>query len=439
MNSVKLIYKNSIKRLEEEFHSLEELNDKITNLFNINNKINNIKIFYSKDGNENLITTTQDLQTAIKNHKGFIPKFSVLLDPISFDDLVKSENNCSSLVYSQHGENNVKNGDISNDCILSSEFIEEDKEIVLDLNIKHENEIDIEFNLKQTSQNQQQIKDINDDFILIKKQFTEGLKQFSVTDKELLNFEKFMERKFSELQIRILQKLQVLTPGKQELQELHFRSSKTQASFSNNNKAKEELFNGEGFDCDVCKTHLTSMTYYNCIICTDMNLCSKCENLHIHPTIKFKSRGDFLSKQNIRKLLNSFEKELPNREIKTSYYKADVKLNSSKDSDLKVLKVKPNCMFEIPLIVYNKGNNTIPLDSMIIVRNTKDIIVNPQRLMKDLPNCEIGEIILNCESKEANSYSIEIIIFHKDIEIQTEVLHIVIEVVDQIDFKDEMG
>ena len=119
--SLKLIYKEQIKRLEDqEISTLQELIEITSNLFNININLNKIRIFNS---NEAEIKTSVELIQNFAFNELSTCKFIVFVEQISFEELINIEE-CDSIEYPKDkNEVEIKRSD---SCEIS-EYIHDDK------------------------------------------------------------------------------------------------------------------------------------------------------------------------------------------------------------------------------------------------------------------------------------------------------------------------
>ena len=159
-----------------------------------------------------------------------------------------------------------------------------------------------------------------------------------------------------------------------------------------NNEAKSLVFNKQKIfkdNCSLCKNPIDG-SKYGCLLCHNFFLCSKCEEHHPHPMIKYKNIG--LS-DNVNKIIDMRtsqylkEKEFVER-IKNKYkiknvFKVGLRTNLSSNAFI----MGCNQTREINVLISNNNKFVIPKNYLnIFIKNQYDlnIIINDQALLKDL-------------------------------------------------------
>jgi len=181
---------------------------------------------------------------------------------------------------------------------------------------------------------------------------------------------------------------------------------------------------------------------YSCVLCFDLIMCSKCESTHHHPTIKFKADGDLNSKHDVYNLLNKFKDDFPKKElglfneIRNSFsgslnFSAMLHVDSFKFDEI---RARPNKKFNIPILITNTCKNQIPSNTVVMVRNMYDLKINTQTLNRDLDLKGSLEFDLFCESpNHTGVYNLEIFLFHKVIEVKTDILRVKVVINDDME------
>ena len=183
--------------------------------------------------------------------------------------------------------------------------------------------------------------------------------------------------------------------------------------------SKEEFVDLEGRDiirqkyqtfnetCSICHSKITDIKYI-CIICTDCVLCSKCEEIHIHPVLKCKSYQlstlkdvyIYINKRN--KVIKSLLKNEKDSSVLGLFQdifidKYEIKLSTPYTQ----FTMRPNKSITIPITIQNLSNNIIecsPLDLFIYAKNTKDLKVYTKKLEQTIHKKEQLDIDFLVES-----------------------------------------
>ena len=188
--------------------------------------------------------------------------------------------------------------------------------------------------------------------------------------------------------------------------------------------------------CTLCKGSFDNGKY-GCLLCYHYFLCSKCEEKHPHPMIKYKTDG--LS-DSVRKILDirvsqyykddAFYKNLMSGYKLKNLYKLGLRTNISSNSFI----MGSNQKREINLLINNLNNFKIPKNTLnIIIKNQYDlkIDINDEALFKDInPNMEIP-IKLIIESSAQNlieDYSLRIEVISNNMDIISSPVNLKIKV-----------
>jgi len=182
--------------------------------------------------------------------------------------------------------------------------------------------------------------------------------------------------------------------------------------------------------CDICQTYPIEDLQYICLVCDDLYLCQKCENLHCHPVIKLKS-NEFQTKEDICNLI------FDNKSIKRNTFKNIIlskqsllnklretfqpitKFHVRIEMDLNYFVIKPNSSFRIPFSIINDGSVSLPQDTFIYVKNNEDIFFSSVKVGKLFSPGERIEMFLECLTPSRHKeYHIELHPYQKDTKIE---------------------
>jgi hypothetical protein len=188
--------------------------------------------------------------------------------------------------------------------------------------------------------------------------------------------------------------------------------------------------------CSICSRNIHSIKF-TCCICTNLTACEKCESLHLHPMIKFKTKElstkddilyymiNNLEPKNIESYKNLIKKA---KEISENLFEKKFKLKMYQYSDY--FTVRPNKKFKIPLIIHNDSKEKIPKSKIsILTKNHKDLKISSQLIDSEISGRERFEINLECESNDQlKLYDFQIFIYSPEVKIECEPLNMKIEV-----------
>jgi len=266
-----------------------------------------------------------------------------------------------------------------------------------------------------------------------------NLQVLSESDQVILShIEQLVDKKFSELQLRIFKRIDEITSKKAQeplevknIEKNIIVQNKVEDIYDLEEKNYENV--SSQIACDICNSKITTIKY-SCVLCSEFNMCSKCEPGHSHPTIKFKLGSDISTKQDVYNIFKKFDKEdFPKKELGlftdirnsisgTMNFSAVLSVEAYKFLEV---RTRPNKSFIIPLLVTNTCKNQIPSNTAVLVRNMYDLKITTQTLNRDLDLKGSLEFLLNCQSsKGPNVYHLEIFLFHKEIEIKNEILRV---------------
>lgn len=211
---------------------------------------------------------------------------------------------------------------------------------------------------------------------------------------------------------------------------------------SDNTKAvvidKHKIFSG---NCSLCKKSFNS-SKYGCLLCPNFFLCKKCEEIHPHPTIKYKTNNLSDNINKIMQICISSDKKDFHDIIKKKFgVKKIYKLKLRTDIDSNTLSMGIAQDRKLMLLIKNNNKFTIPKNSLsILIKNQYDlnITIKDEPLFNDIK--EGAEIPINIEvrSNETNlseTYNLKIEVISNNLEILGEPLNLKIIVKDD---KEEM-
>ena len=135
---------------------------------------------------------------------------------------------------------------------------------------------------------------------------------------------------------------------------------------------EEEIFE----QCKICNKLIKEKIKYECCICDKCILCENCENIHEHPTIKFKKGRNFLnSLKDCHSFLSqkhNFNSLLPLKYIKNIFDNTyDVIIQLDIDDHI---EFAPNTLIEIPFKIKNFSDFPINSEDFIIISRNYSIV-----------------------------------------------------------------
>jgi hypothetical protein len=182
--------------------------------------------------------------------------------------------------------------------------------------------------------------------------------------------------------------------------------------------------------CDICQTCPIEDLQFICLVCDDLFLCQKCENLHCHPVIKLKS-NEFQTKEDICNLI------LDNKSIKRNTFKNIIlskqsllnklretfqpitKFHVRIEMDLNYFVIKPNSSFRIHFSIINDGAVSLPQDTYVYLKNNEDILFSSVKVGKLFSPGERIEMFLEClTTSRDKEYNIELHPYQRDTKIE---------------------
>ena len=456
-NGMKIVFEESIKRIEEDILDFTQLKQRIARLFDFP-KIKSFKVLYQvKEKADQEIRNNEEFQDKIKNHASTsIPKFKVVLEKNSIEDLMESIEICDSVVIDNNSINVVSEGTNCDKVEMKDQKLEakvEQNDKGCNVNFETDTKIKVETKNQSSEAKEEKVEmkdemtqstsnlvknEVNDYIMEEKNLLKAGLNVLSESDQILLgHIEQLIDKKFSELQLRVFKRIDEVVVKKSQ-----------ECAYLGKNNFKEEEVNNQDLEeknfenisnqmyCDLCVSKYMN-TRFVCVLCQSFNLCSKCEANHNHPTIKFKecnSRSNLHTKQEVYNLLKRFEKEdFPKKEVGfVNELRNSISGSTNYSAQLAVyvhnfkeVRVMPNYKFFIPLEIVNKCKNTIPSNTTIVVRNMFDLKIKPQNLNRDIKTKESLQFDLLCESgSKPNIYNLEIFLFNEFVDLKCDILHV---------------
>ena len=173
---------------------------------------------------------------------------------------------------------------------------------------------------------------------------------------------------------------------------------------------KQHLFNEE---CTICSSPITNKKYI-CIICPNCILCSKCEEIHIHPVLKCKNPQlstlkdvyIYINKRNM--VIQSFLKNEKDSSVFGLFQdifsgKYEMKLTAN----CHTITMRPNKSLNIPITLQNLSGNKVEcsiLQLYLISKNNKDLKVYDKELDLVINKREQNDVYMLVES---NNYTSE--------------------------------
>ena len=172
---------------------------------------------------------------------------------------------------------------------------------------------------------------------------------------------------------------------------------------------KEHPFNEK---CSVCGSHITAKKYI-CVICPNFTLCSKCEEIHIHPVLKCKScqlsalKDVFIYMNKRNMVIQSFlknEKDSSGFKLFQDIFsdKYEIKLST----ECKKITMRPNKTLRIPITLQNLASNKVEcklLQLFLIAKNTQDLKVYNKELDIVINKREANDLFIVVDSNNHSS------------------------------------
>jgi hypothetical protein len=483
--SIKIVFDNQTKRINEKINSYQDLHDKVKSLFELNDQ--NIRIYtFANPEIEIDICDNESLQEAFEAH----PEVSC---PKFFIEIAEHEKTTFE-AFSIIPNTEVQMQDVSvssqrdkrSDSIFEQESVREFIDKVMNNIIVKNEELSKEYflNVQNVPGNVVEQYTRKTDIDLVKqyaKEFISKLfnriKQKREVEESFLNIQEeqehriceennlleqiddLMTSKLTQLEAKINNKLEAMVKEKQ-----HNEAAVNYMGFSicaerkksndvideqNNIKLEDsslEFVNIENsrkpldfiFDdiCSICSGNIYK-NKFSCCICNNMILCEKCEDCHDHPLMKFKTR-EFASKDDIlHYMLSNHDKK--NLQVDKSLFKKmkdlsddifDIKYKLSINLFSYKLTARPNKKFKIPVIIANDSGKTIPKSKLIIIsRNNKDLKVRPTTIETDISRKEKVEVYLECETNsQLKTYDFELSVFSANSKVICDPVNVIIDV-----------
>ena len=173
---------------------------------------------------------------------------------------------------------------------------------------------------------------------------------------------------------------------------------------------RQHPFNEE---CTICSSPITNKKYI-CIICPNCILCSKCEEIHIHPVLKCKNPQlstlkdvyIYINKRNM--VIQSFLKNEKDSSVFGLFQdifsgKYEIKLTAN----CHTIAMRPNKSLNIPITLQNLSGNKVEcsiLQLYLISKNNKDLKVYDKELDLVINKREQNDVYMLVES---NNYTSE--------------------------------
>jgi len=289
--------------------------------------------------------------------------------------------------------------------------------------------------IDQMTQSNTNIKDqVNDQLKEEKVCLKQDFKGLEDSDKLLLGqIESLIDKKFSELQLRVFKKIDELASSNSDKIEEKKIDQYNDIKYEEENYEKIPM----NMQCSLCKKNIIGVKF-TCLVCYNLNLCVQCESTHNHTTAKIKGVHEANAKGEIYNLLKKFEKEdFPEHNIgiltglRNSFsgcnkYSAKLKVEFANE-----VRARPSKSFKIPLLVANTCKNQIPSNTLILVRGIRDLKVRSLTIGIDIdPKASIPIEISGEAAVNAGVYDLEILLYHNQVEIECEILKIMLVVND---------
>lgn len=444
LKAIKLVLGQQTKRINEKVGSLLILKQKIKTIFNLNEitgyKNFEIKLYSSQEDSQKgkLLRNESEYSEEISKCKSNCIKFIIeieienLNDPkdlgkvtslsylaiIYHEALSKefSKNFVSELFYKCSEKFYKMENEKKTNIKKMSESLHESKDLIIKIDNLMTNKLkQLEENLNSSLQNYVSIP------VLEKSHFykTENKIDFEISSIQPLNSKK-----------ECLEKIE-----KDDQNNIKLEGSEMEyVDIELKNPAKHlDIFNDI---CSICSRNIHYIKFI-CCICINLTTCNKCESLHLHPMIKFKtkelsSKDDIiyymisnLEPNNLDSYKNIIKKA---KEISENLFEKKFKFKMYQFSDF--FTVRPNKKFKIPLIIHNDSKNKIPKSKIIILtKNNKDLIISSQLIDFEISGSERFEINLDCKSNgQLKLYDFEIFMYSPEVKIECPPLKIKIEV-----------
>ena len=315
-----------------------------------------IKILGEKTGEQNIINNCELMP--INTNMPYI-----LIDENNFKNIIsekiKDENLKIFMNKKEKEEEIENNNDLksikeSNKKIKISDdeddFSDNEEEIIL-----NKDNVDIDNEIINSSEKKEKYKiNKNDNEIIENK----DIKNEIIIQKELDNILENENKNKNNI-----------TEEKKEIQEIANKISEKDLSKENNNniiikdKEKEKEKNDKNiFENDLCMRCSSPLNSKKilCLICSNMVLCSKCEPIHGHPCIIYKS--NFLS--SLKETFNFMTKQYNFNSISPKKTKINISLSFIGDNDI-FLRPKKGVL--LPIKIANHSNNITIYSSDIII------------------------------------------------------------------------
>lgn len=190
---------------------------------------------------------------------------------------------------------------------------------------------------------------------------------------------------------------------------------------------KNQIFKDK---CTLCKGPL-NLSKFGCLLCPNFFLCSKCEENHPHPMIKYKSNhlSDNLDKiiqiyscstKKEKKLIDKIKKKFGKKNIIPILLRTNIASNS--------FLIGPNQQRMVNLVIKNNNKFVIPKNTLsVIIKNQFDlnITIKDKYLDNEIAAGSEIPVTLYIRSNENNlfeNYNLKIIVLSDSMEIVSEPL-----------------
>lgn len=192
---------------------------------------------------------------------------------------------------------------------------------------------------------------------------------------------------------------------------------------------KNQIFKDK---CSLCKGPL-NISKFGCLLCPNFFLCSKCEESHPHPMVKYKSNhlSDNLDKiiqiyscstkkEKEKKLLDKIKKKFGKKNIYPILLRTNIASNS--------FLIGPSQQRMVNLVIKNNNKFVIPKNTLsVIIKNQFDlnITINDKYLVNEIAAGSEVPVTLYIRSNENNlyeNYNLKIIVLSDSLDIISETL-----------------
>jgi hypothetical protein len=196
--------------------------------------------------------------------------------------------------------------------------------------------------------------------------------------------------------------------------------------------------------CSTCSAFPIIGEKYICTICENLDLCKTCEATHNHPMIKLKT-DEFQNGPDVYTLIQSNKSLTINTSNQSNKSLISVLRDKISKPKYKVIVeiacryyvINPNTEFSFQVILYNDGENSLPLDTVVYVKDNKDFFIEMKKIKKILWPGAMEHVDLSCKTGNSyRTYNIEVHLYNKDVKIDYLPLIFTVKVSDSVEGED---